>query len=62
MGACVCERETNLHYYLNFSGGKQSKEEILFELLVYNFPVVITFSSRRETKDITLLHNHLPES
>ncbi|CAK7335458.1 unnamed protein product [Dovyalis caffra] len=53
-------RENNVHYDLNFSGGKQSKEEILFELLVYNFQVVIKFSSRRETKGTTL-HNHTPE-
>ncbi|KAG6781025.1 hypothetical protein POTOM_013905 [Populus tomentosa] len=44
---------------IQFKDGKQSKEEILFELLVYNFQVVITFSSWRETKKYNS-RNHMP--
>jgi hypothetical protein len=40
------DRVINLFTY-ELPGGKQSKEEILFELLVYNFQMVFTFSSGR---------------
>ena len=44
------ERERERVTYLTFElpGGKQSKEEILSELLVYNFQMVFTFISWRK--------------
>ena len=51
---CVCERErerereTVINLFTSeLPGGKQSKEEILLELLVYNFQMDFTFSSVR---------------